>query len=496
MTPPRRPLPNSLALALLACGAAFSTFSATPASADLRQPQTTHTLTTAAGHLPDANYRGLTSQGFKVAIALRKDTIHGFYFFWKSRCSDGEVHIVKSLVRRPFAIHPGDDGRFDTTVVGPNGSRSRLVGRIGRRSASGSLSRSGPVSHRRFDRCSIQGLNWMATRTRVLTSPATGSTAAPIQTPQPEQRHHFAIFRSPAEGLPPAIRKVICGRSCAARGYNPTLAQRTYPNPYQKPIWALPRAGEICIYARSNHETRDSAGAYTCAPTPRVIHSGLGLYTLGSAHGPHTYALLPDDVTEVRIKDNPHLVPVFGNAVSAPGEGIVRLIRDPQASPSADVATPIQAPQPEQRHHFAIFRTAPERMPAAVRRTICAHNCAARGFNFALAQQARPNPAQKPIWAIPLAGWICIYAKPLYGDAGGRACARTPRVIHHGLALVTARAWTPATGPHVYALLPDGVTEVRIKDNPHPITVRGNAVSAPGKGIVKLIRTTQPEAAA
>jgi Tol biopolymer transport system component len=171
---------------------------------------------------------------------------------------------------------------------------------------------------------------------------------------------------------------------------------------------------------------------------------------------------------------------------------------DHPANSSAGHSTlpPVTAVQAAQRNAFALFHGVAEGLPHL--------DAAPSGLgppelrlNRALAQRIKPSPGFGPVWAIPGAGWICVYthSRPRSRE-GGSACAKTARVIEFGLDLFTlgsskdaqAGAGLGSISGRSAGLVPDGVTAVRLKGNPDRVPVTENTFAAKGEGLTGLIR--------
>ncbi len=86
------------------------------------------------------------------------------------------------------------------------------------------------------------------------------------------QRHNFALLRTPPEGLPARVRRLVSGSPAAM---NPALAQRipvTVPGSY----WLVPGIGQLCVVS----EVPWTPGIATiCTRTQNAIKHGTGTIT-------------------------------------------------------------------------------------------------------------------------------------------------------------------------------------------------------------------------
>lgn len=146
--------------------------------------------------------------------------------------------------------------------------------------------------------------------------PAAGSTAtAPIQRPQPLQRHFFSVFRTAPERPPPAaedaIRAILDGKARRGRGFNIALAQAARPPGNRQPLWAVPGRG--CAMLFEWLPGRPALAAFFVASNRRAARSGItglvpergsGPATASAGREPRHYqavGLVPDGVVAVRL---------------------------------------------------------------------------------------------------------------------------------------------------------------------------------------------------
>jgi hypothetical protein len=94
---------------------------------------------------------------------------------------------------------------------------------------------------------------------------------------QPRQSAHFALLRTPPEGLPASIRRVL---RAPTLGMNWRLAQRipvVLPGSY----WIVPGDRYLCIVARA--DPASPGVGTTCARTAQAIEHGIAAVTIAPA---------------------------------------------------------------------------------------------------------------------------------------------------------------------------------------------------------------------
>jgi hypothetical protein len=101
-------------------------------------------------------YSGTTSQGLPIFIGVGRTSIRSFFFRWRARCDDGQVHTSSVLLRGA----PVSRGRFSFDTSIDSGGSAHVSGKIRGVRASGTLSRTGPTAF--GAKCTVRGVRWHA----------------------------------------------------------------------------------------------------------------------------------------------------------------------------------------------------------------------------------------------------------------------------------------------------------------------------------------------
>jgi hypothetical protein len=88
---------------------------------------------------------------------------------------------------------------------------------------------------------------------------------------------HFALLRTPAEGLPAAMQRILHGPRF---DMNASLAQRVPVNTKGR-FWVIPGRGVLCIFAEQDTQFVSSV----CAKTAQALVHGLAITLLSRATG-------------------------------------------------------------------------------------------------------------------------------------------------------------------------------------------------------------------
>ena len=117
---------------------------------------------------------------------------------------------------------------------------------------------------------------------------------------------------------------------------------------------------------------------------------------------------------------------------------------------------------------FAIFRTSPEGLPAAVTKTL---RVPTYGMNWHLAQLI-PVSTVNSFWAVPGRDVICIVSRQAEGIVSSN-CARTAHAITHGITATFLKAGGSSQDANrlIVGIAPDGVAAMKLYSNGKMTTV-------------------------
>lgn len=145
-----------------------------------------------------------------------------------------------------------------------------------------------------------------------------------IQQVQSDQRSGFALLRTPAEGLPRRVRKIL---RQPKYGMNWMLAQRL-PVRIRAQVWIVPGRGILCMMDRQN---RNVVGT-SCVSTTDALRRGVATTYLGDPSKRSTrgnrviFGMVPDQAREVVARTH-------GTTVRIPVVGGVFVHRDDVMNP-------------------------------------------------------------------------------------------------------------------------------------------------------------------
>jgi hypothetical protein len=111
--------------------------------------------------------------------------------------------------------------------------------------------------------------------------------------------------------------------------------------------------------------------------------------------------------------------------------------------------------------NFALLRTPPEGLPAAIQRVLRAP---VFGSNWKLAQRI-PVTLSGVYWLVPGNGYLCVISQGSMGNPGiGTTCAQTSQALRHGVAAITVARAVPGShvppGRLIVGVAPDGARQV------------------------------------
>lgn len=145
------------------------------------------------------------------------------------------------------------------------------------------------------------------------------------------------------------------------------------------------------------------------------------------------------------------------------------------SEPAGKIAA-ISAVEPEQRSAFRLLRGATEELPGTIKMMLASEG---HGLNFGLAQKATPPGAPNPVWVIPGADWICVFAEQ--DGSGAASCDTTTGAIDNGvdLAIAAPAGEGEAAGiQSTVGIVPDDVSAVSFPGNgqgPQKASLEANA---------------------
>jgi hypothetical protein len=155
--------------------------------------------------------------------------------------------------------------------------------------------------------------------------PAEDST--PIRRVVDAQIARFALLRSPPEGLPDRVRRVLRQPSY---GMNWSFAQRV-PGAPGGTYWLVPGRDTLCLlHARDRHQITSA-----CAPTDVALKHGVVSASLQSGNPPRrlVVGILPSDVQRVTVRTG-------AVTTTAPVTRGLLILRDARQAPPDEI-TPV-----------------------------------------------------------------------------------------------------------------------------------------------------------